>query len=475
MNVFTYFSLSNFTYFISNSDNFVIFALMKVRIIAGMAALLISICFCGCKGTNAKADETAGDSSASRLEKSLACCKESKFDMAVEEALAALSMAEEADDRLQQARAYCVLSKIDMMTFRDSQSWENAVKAEEIARHGNFVEELCDALSLKAKLCTYANNSPADNRDDEGLALGLEAYNTAVAHNLAPQRIDACYVLSALYVNKNRWNLALVKDYYDKAGAFLEEGERIADSLSLRDLQLESLKYRMRYLRQGGRTEEAIGYCNHLIPVCADSDYFTKAQLYDHLTILYGQQGKLQESVESHQKYVINTRSYIRQKADAALQEMETKYEMQEKEREIERNRARGMVLNLALLASLLAIAVIFMLYRVIHQRNKELDAANKGKEKILSMVSQDLREDAAEYAYRMMQKGRKELVTMGLTKREIQVIRLSRSGLTSSQIAEKLHISVRTVTNHKQNIYTKMDVSSNSEMILKAEKLGII
>ena len=148
---------------------------------------------------------------------------------------------------------------------------------------------------------------------------------------------------------------------------------------------------------------------------------------------------------------------------------------MQEKEREIERNRARGMVMNLALLASLLAIAVIFMLYRVIHQRNKELDAANKGKEKILSMVSQDLREDAAEYAYRMMQKGRKELVTMGLTKRELQVIRLSRSGLTSSQIAEKLHISVRTVTNHKQNIYTKMDVSSNSEMILKAEKLGII
>ena len=62
----------------------------------------------------------------------------------------------------------------------------------------------------------------------------------------------------------------------------------------------------------------------------------------------------------------------------------------------------------------------------------------------------------------------------LGLTPREMEIIRLSREGLSNAKIAEKLFISVYTVNNHKQNIYSKLDVRSNAEMLHKAERLGL-
>ena len=63
----------------------------------------------------------------------------------------------------------------------------------------------------------------------------------------------------------------------------------------------------------------------------------------------------------------------------------------------------------------------------------------------------------------------------LGLTAREIEVIRLSAEGLSAAGIADRLHVSVYTIKNHKQNIYTKMDVRSNAEMLRIANELGIV
>lgn len=63
----------------------------------------------------------------------------------------------------------------------------------------------------------------------------------------------------------------------------------------------------------------------------------------------------------------------------------------------------------------------------------------------------------------------------LGLTKRELEVLRLSTDGLTVKEIANKLCISDRTVGNHRAHIFDKMEVSNISEMINKASKYGII
>lgn len=50
-----------------------------------------------------------------------------------------------------------------------------------------------------------------------------------------------------------------------------------------------------------------------------------------------------------------------------------------------------------------------------------------------------------------------------GLTSREVEVLRLIARGLTNRAIAEKLHISEKTVARHVSNIFVKLDLSSRS------------
>ena len=48
-----------------------------------------------------------------------------------------------------------------------------------------------------------------------------------------------------------------------------------------------------------------------------------------------------------------------------------------------------------------------------------------------------------------------------GLTRREVEVLRLVAQGLTDAQVAEALVVSVRTVNWHLQSIYGKLGVNS--------------
>lgn len=61
------------------------------------------------------------------------------------------------------------------------------------------------------------------------------------------------------------------------------------------------------------------------------------------------------------------------------------------------------------------------------------------------------------------------------LTEREIEVLRLAARGLTNRAIGRELGISDRTVQGHLANVYGKLGVSSRTEAVTKAMKLGWI
>ena len=65
--------------------------------------------------------------------------------------------------------------------------------------------------------------------------------------------------------------------------------------------------------------------------------------------------------------------------------------------------------------------------------------------------------------------------VTSEFTAQERQIIELCGEGLSVRKIADRLCISPRTVENHKQNIFEKLDIHSTGEMIRYAIKNGII
>jgi two-component system response regulator NreC len=61
------------------------------------------------------------------------------------------------------------------------------------------------------------------------------------------------------------------------------------------------------------------------------------------------------------------------------------------------------------------------------------------------------------------------------LTDREREVLRLAAEGKTSSEIAASLHISPRTVENHRGNMMRKLGLKNPSELVRYAVRRGLI
>jgi DNA-binding NarL/FixJ family response regulator len=61
------------------------------------------------------------------------------------------------------------------------------------------------------------------------------------------------------------------------------------------------------------------------------------------------------------------------------------------------------------------------------------------------------------------------------LSKREIEILRLSAEGLGNKEISEKLFISIRTVESHKNHIMQKLELKSSVDMVKYAIKSGLI
>ena len=220
-------------------------------------------------------------------------------------------------------------------------------------------------------------------------------------------------------------------------------------------------------------------------------------------------------ALDTHDDYVYHITKYMTQKSDEAIAEMETRFQVQEKDRKLER---RGYQIVLLLMLVLLAAAIIVIAVNSLNRarrRNAELRRINDTKEQLIALLSKDLRnpanaqsseldklsseaatlspdeirercrqiaqgakslnEDVARYVGDLLVDRSKRIADIGLTQREIQVIRLSAEGLSAAQIAERTFLSVHTVNTHRQHIYAKMGVGNVSEMLHKAGELGIL
>jgi DNA-binding NarL/FixJ family response regulator len=65
--------------------------------------------------------------------------------------------------------------------------------------------------------------------------------------------------------------------------------------------------------------------------------------------------------------------------------------------------------------------------------------------------------------------------VPIEFTKREIEIIQLCHIGMNAKEIADKLYISIRTVHTHKQNIFAKLGINNQMEMVHYALQHSII
>ena len=61
------------------------------------------------------------------------------------------------------------------------------------------------------------------------------------------------------------------------------------------------------------------------------------------------------------------------------------------------------------------------------------------------------------------------------LSEREVEVLRMVALGHTNTEVAEKLHISVRTVETHRAHLQQKLRLSSRSELVRYALEHGLV
>ena len=63
----------------------------------------------------------------------------------------------------------------------------------------------------------------------------------------------------------------------------------------------------------------------------------------------------------------------------------------------------------------------------------------------------------------------------IGLTARELEVLRLVAEGLTSQAAGRRLRISARTVDKHRENIHPKLGRHDRLSVVQRAQELGIL
>ncbi len=66
-------------------------------------------------------------------------------------------------------------------------------------------------------------------------------------------------------------------------------------------------------------------------------------------------------------------------------------------------------------------------------------------------------------------------LETLGISKREHDVLQLMAQGLSNQEIADKLFVSVNTIKTHSANLFSKLNVRRRTQAIQKGKELLLI
>ena len=86
------------------------------------------------------------------------------------------------------------------------------------------------------------------------------------------------------------------------------------------------------------------------------------------------------------------------------------------------------------------------------------------------SKAPTQLESSPTNYAYRLYEEANsvdKTVVTIALSKREMEIVRLAASGLSNCEVSQRLSLSESTVNNYLVRVYEKLGISTRIELIL--------
>jgi len=99
------------------------------------------------------------------------------------------------------------------------------------------------------------------------------------------------------------------------------------------------------------------------------------------------------------------------------------------------------------------------------------IEAASRGETYLFPSMAKSL---VGDYL-RRVETGEESTTYAQLTTREREILKLLAEGYTSPEIAEMLHLSVKTVSTHRQHIMEKLDLHRPAELIKYAIRKGLV
>jgi DNA-binding CsgD family transcriptional regulator len=107
--------------------------------------------------------------------------------------------------------------------------------------------------------------------------------------------------------------------------------------------------------------------------------------------------------------------------------------------------------------------------------RRDGLDILDRlGAERVAAKVRRDLRERGVA-TVPAPRRASTQANAAGLTRRQLDVLRLMGEGLTNAELAERLYISAKTVDHHVSAILTRLQVTGRRDAVRQARRLGVL
>lgn len=166
------------------------------------------------------------------------------------------------------------------------------------------------------------------------------------------------------------------------------------------------------------------------------------------------------------------------EKTAELMQSFDVKYETLKKEQTIalQRSRIAYLFFILVLLIAITSASVLLALLKnkaakAMEEKNAVLIKANLDKDRLLTIAKSNIpKEITAEIL--SIASSTDVMPEVKLTKREMQIAELCAKGMISKEIANNLNISQRTVETHKNNLYRKLGINNNIELMQYMQKV---
>jgi len=287
-----------------------------------------------------------------------------------------------------------------------------------------------------------------------------------------PSELGIIYnLMGKLY--KKEGNCSNSIEYYNKALPLLEKKNikrYIANSLINKGICLTYLK----------RYKEALDNIKKGLSIAEELKSAENISLgYSAMVDYYSKQNKHKQALDAYKKASDYHNKFVNLNTKKSILTTQVIYETKEKdeqikklaiEKDLEKKHSKKNFLRLiyTILGSSVLIIFLYLFFR-LRRKNIDLELAHKNAEiQNYIMKIKEMEDQMESGKTESKEKIKEKLYKIGLTDREIKVLKLISEGFNNDEIAQQLFISKNTVKSHIKNIYIKLDVKNRIQAIKK-------